>query len=209
MRTMLLTTALLITMAATAAAQPRMPELQPSQMTPDQKAMYDAIIAGPRHSIEGPFNAWLRSPDLGNRLQRVGEYLRFKTTIPHNLNEFAILITAVEWKAGFEWYAHYPLAIKAGLEPAVAEQLRQGQRPSNMTADETLVYDFATQLQRQKQVSDAVYNGVVKRFGEQGVVDLTGLIGYYNLVSMTLNMAEVQPPPGSQTLEPPALPVTQ
>jgi 4-carboxymuconolactone decarboxylase len=209
MRTMLLTTALLITMAATVSAQPRMPELQPSQMTPDQKAMYDAIIAGPRHSIEGPFNAWLRSPVLGDRLQRVGEYLRFNTTIPHNLNEFAILITAVEWKAGFEWYAHYPLAIKAGLEPAVAEALRQGKRPPGMTADETLVYDFATQLQRQKQVSDAVYNGMVKRFGEQGVVDLTGLIGYYNLVSMTLNIAQVQPPSGSNTVEPPALPPTE
>jgi 4-carboxymuconolactone decarboxylase len=186
-----------------------MPELQPSQMTPDQKIMYDAIIAGPRHSIEGPFNAWMRSPELGNRLQKVGEYLRFNTTIPHNLNEFAILITAVEWKAGFEWYAHYPLAIKAGLEPAVAEDLRQGKRPANMTADEALVYDFATQLQRQKQVSNAVYDGAVKRFGEQGVMDLTGLIGYYNLVSMTLNMAEVQAPSGSKTLEPPALPVTQ
>ena len=112
-------------------------------------------------------------------------------------------------KAGFEWYAHYPLAIKAGLEPAVAEELRQGKRPSGMTPDETLVYDFATQLQRQKQVSDAVYNGFVKRFGEQGVVDLTGLIGYYNLVSMTLNVAEVQPPAGSKALEPPAMPPTE
>ncbi len=209
MHAMLLTTGLLVTMAATASAQERMPELQPSQMTADQKAMYDAIMAGPRHSIEGPFNAWMRSPDLGNRLQRVGEYLRFNTTIPHNLNEFAILITAVEWKAGFEWYAHYPLAIKAGLEPAVAEELRQGKRPANMSADETLVYDFATQLQRQKQVSNAVYDGAVKRFGEQGVMDLTGLIGYYNLVSMTLNLAEVQSPTGSKTLQPPAMPVTQ
>jgi 4-carboxymuconolactone decarboxylase len=195
--------------AGVAVAQQRMPDLQPSQMTPDQKAMYDAIIAGPRHSIEGPFNAWMRSPDLGNRLQRVGEYLRFNTTIPHNLNEFAILITAVEWKAGFEWFAHYPLAIKAGLEPAVAEDLRQGRRPANMTAEESLIYDFATQLQRQKQVSDAVYNGVVTRFGEQGVTDLTALIGYYNLVSMTLNMAEVHAPVGSTTLQPPAMPVTQ
>jgi 4-carboxymuconolactone decarboxylase len=194
---------------ATAVAQQRMPELQPGQMTPDQKAMYDAIIAGPRHSIEGPFNAWLRSPELGNRLQRVGEYLRFNTSIPHNLNEFAILITAVEWKAGFEWYAHYPLAIKAGLEPAVAEELRQGRRPANMSADETLIYDFSTQLQRQKQVSNAAYDSMVKRFGEQGVTDLTALIGYYNLVSMTLNMAEVQPPAGSKSLEPPAMPVTQ
>ena len=195
--------------ATTAAVAQRMPELQPGQMTPDQKAMYDAIIAGPRHSIEGPFNAWLRSPDLGNRLQRVGEYLRFNTTIPHNLNEFAILITAVEWKAGFEWFAHYPLAIKAGLEPAIAEDLRQGHRPAHMTADEALIYDFATQLQRQKQVSNAVYDGVVKRFGEQGVTDLTALIGYYNLVSMTLNIANVQAPAGSKSIEPPAAPVSQ
>jgi 4-carboxymuconolactone decarboxylase len=195
--------------AGTAVAQQRMPELQPGQMNPDQKTMYDALMAGPRHNTEGPFNAWMRSPDLGNRLQKVGEYLRFNTTIPHNLNEFAILITAVEWKAGFEWYAHYPLAVKAGLEPAVAEALRQGKRPSGMTPDETLVYDFATQLQRQKQVSDGVYKAAVQRFGEQGVVDLTGLIGYYNLVSMTLNMAEVQAPAGSKTLEPPAMPVTQ
>jgi 4-carboxymuconolactone decarboxylase len=209
MRAMLLTTSLLVTMAATAFAQTRMPELQPDRMSPEQKTMYDAIMAGPRHSIEGPFNAWMRSPELGNRLQRVGEYLRFNTTIPHNLNEFAILITAVEWKAGFEWYAHYPLAMKAGLEPAVAEDLRQGKRPANMTADEALVYDFATQMQRQKQVSNAVYDSAVKRFGEQGVMDLTGLIGYYNLVSMTLNMAEVHAPAGSKTLEPPAIPVTQ
>ena len=198
-------TALFMTVAA-ANAQTRMPELQPSQMDAQQKTMYDAIMAGPRHSIEGPFNAWMRSPELGNRLQRVGEYLRFNTTLPHNLNEFAILITAVEWKAGFEWYAHYPLAIKAGLEPAVAEDLRQGRRPAGMSADETLVYDFATQLQRQRQVSNVVYDGLVKRFGEQGVMDLTALLGYYNIVSMTLNIAEVDAPAGTHTLTPPPMP---
>ena len=90
----------------------RYPPLAPETMTAEQKTMYDGIMAGPRHSIEGPFNAWLRSPVLGDRLQRVGEYLRFNTTIPHNLNEFAILITAVEWNSGFEWHAHYPLAMK-------------------------------------------------------------------------------------------------
>ena len=192
-----------------AAAQTRMPELAPGQMSSEQKSMYDAIMAGPRHSIEGPFNMWLRSPDLGNRLQRVGEYLRFNTTMPRNLNEFAILITAVEWKSGFEWFAHYPLAIKAGLEPAVAKDLQEGRRPANMTADETLVYDFATQLQRQKQVSDTVYAAAVKRFGEQGVTDLVALLGYYNLVSMTLNVAQVQAPANAgPTLAAPA-PVTQ
>ncbi len=210
MRAFLLVASLIVASASAATAQNRFPELQPGQMTAEQKAMYDGIMAGPRHSIEGPFNAWLRSPQLGDRLQKVGEYLRFNTTLPHNLNEFAILITAVEWKAGFEWYAHYPLAIKAGLEPSVAKDLQEGRRPANMSVDETLVYDFTTQLQRQKQVSDAVYAAAVKRFGEQGVVDLTGLLGYYNLVSMTLNLAEVQAPAGAaKTLEPPAVPVTQ
>ena len=157
MRMMIMAGCIVAGSLASAAAQTRMPELDPSQMSSEQKAMYDAIMAGPRHSIEGPFNMWLRSPVLGDRLQRVGEYLRFSTTIPHNLNEFAILITAVEWKSGFEWYAHYPLAIKAGLEPAVAKDLQEGRRPAEMTADETLVYDFVTQLQRQKQVGNAVY----------------------------------------------------
>jgi 4-carboxymuconolactone decarboxylase len=199
-----------IMITAAAAAQTRFPELTPDQMNADQKAMYDAVLAGPRHSTQGPFNAWLRSPQLGDRLQRVGEYLRFNTTLPHKLNEFAILITAVEWKAGFEWYAHYPLALKAGLEPAVAKDLQEGRRPADMSADETLVYDFATQLQRQHQVSDAVYTAAVARFGEQGVVDLIALVGYYNLVSMTLNVARVPAPAGAgPTLAPPATPVPQ
>lgn len=210
MRAILLVPCLAVMITTSALAQTRFPELTPDQMNAEQKAMYDAILAGPRHSTQGPFNAWLRSPQLGDRLQRVGEYLRFNTTIPYKLNEFAILITAVEWKAGFEWYAHYPLAIKAGLEPAVAKDLQEGRRPAGMTADETLVYDFATQLQRQRQVSDAIYTGAVGRFGEQGVVDLTALLGYYNLVSMTLNVARVQAPASAgPTLTPPATPVTQ
>jgi 4-carboxymuconolactone decarboxylase len=209
MRNAVLAACLIASTTGPVAAQTRMPEMAPAQMSPEQKAMYDAIMAGPRHSMEGPFNMWLRSPDLGNRLQRVGEYLRFNTTIPHNLNEFAILITAVEWKSGFEWYAHYPLAIKAGLEPAVAKDLQEGRRPANMSADETLVYDFATQLQRQKQVSDAVYAGAIKRFGEQGVTDLVSLIGYYNLVSMSLNVAQVQAPASAGATLPAPGPVTQ
>lgn len=207
MRMVILAGCILAGSLASAAAQTRMLQLDPAQMSPDQKAMSDAIMAGPRHSIEGPFNMWLRSPVLGDRLQRVGEYLRFSTTLPHNLNEFAILITAVEWKSGFEWYAHYPLAIKAGLEPAVAKDLQEGRRPAGMTADEILVYDFVTQLQRQKQVGNAEYAAAVKRFGEQGVTDLVGLIGYYNLVSMTLNVAQVEPPAGARpTLMPPVTP---
>lgn len=190
-------------------AQPRFPEIPPSAMSPDQKAMYDGIMAGPRHSMAGPFNAWLRSPVLGDRLQAVGEYLRFKTTVPLHLNEFAILVTAIEWRSGYEWFAHYPLAIAAGLEEAVAADLKQGKRPSTMTADETLVYDFATQMHRQHQVANDVFQGAVKRLGEQGVMDLTALLGYYDLVSMTLNMAGVQPPEQiSAALAPPPVPAS-
>ena len=209
MRATVAAAAALLSVAATAAAQPRFPELDPAQLSGPQKAMYDALMAGPRHSTEGPFNAWLRSPELGNRLQRVGEYLRFDTTIPHNLNEFAILITAAEWNCGFEWYAHYPLAMKAGLEDGVAKDLQEGRRPAAMSADEAMVYDFATQLHRQHQVSDAVYHAMVSRFGEQGVTDLIALLGYYDLVSMTLNVAEVHPPASAGTTLPPVPPVTQ
>ncbi len=189
---MLATLSLLL--APAAMAQTRYPPLNPAAMTAAQKSMYDAIMAGPRHSIEGPFNAWLRSPELGERLQRVGEYLRFDTSIPHKLNEFAILITGAEWRCGLEWYLHYPLAIKAGLEPSVAAAVQDGSRPDGMTADETTVYDFATQLHRQHQVSDAVYRDALARFGEQGITDLIAVLGYYNTVSMTLNVAQVQAP---------------
>ena len=192
------------------AAQTRFPELSPEQLTPDQKALRDALLAGPRHSVEGPFNAWMRSPVLGDRLQKVGEHLRFHSSLPPKLNEFAILITAVEWQAGFEWHAHHPLALKAGLEPQVASDLQEGRRPSAMTEDEALVYDFATELHRRHQVSDAVYAAAVARFGEQGVVDLIALLGYYTLVSMTLNVAEVHPPADAPaSLAPPPVPVTQ
>lgn len=207
MRKLLLAMGLGAVLATNATAQTRFPDMSPGAMSPEQKSMYDAIMAGPRHSMEGPFNAWLRSPVLGTRLQAVGEYLRFNTTVPHKLNEFAILITAVEWSSGFEWYAHHPLALKAGLEPEVAEQLRQGKRPTTMTPDEAVVYDFVTQLHRQHQVSNKNFADATALVGEQGVMDLIALVGYYDIVSMTLNVAQVQPPQNAgPTLPVPAIP---
>ncbi|MGI4799294.1 MAG: carboxymuconolactone decarboxylase family protein [Janthinobacterium lividum] len=207
MRKFLLAIGISALLATSATAQTRFPEMAPGAMSADQKSMYDAIMAGPRHSMEGPFNAWLRSPVLGTRLQAVGEYLRFSTTVPHKLNEFAILITAVEWSSGFEWYAHHPLALKAGLEPEVAEQLRKGKRPTTMTPDEATVYDFVTQLHRQHQVGNKNFGDATALLGEQGVMDLVALVGYYDIVSMTLNVAQVQPPQGAgPTLAPPAMP---
>ena len=194
-------------LAPAAMAQARFPPLDPAAMTPQQKTLYDAIMAGPRHSIDGPFNAWLRSPELGDRLQRVGEYLRFNTTLPHKLNEFAILITGAEWGAGLEWYLHYPLALKAGLEAPVIADLQERRRPGGMTADETAVYDFATQLHRQHQVSDAAYRDALARFGEQGITDLIAVLGYYDLVCMTLNVAQAQSPAeAGRTLPAPPIP---
>ena len=185
--------ALFLTGAADAAE--RFPILPPDQMTPAQKAVADAIMSGPRKSLTGPFNAWLRSPDLADRLQKVGEYLRFNSSLPGRLNEFAILITARAWDSEYEWYAHYPLAIAAGLKPAVAADLARGVRPADMADDEAAVFDFCAELRRDHRVGDATYARVQKLFGDRGIVDLTALEGYYDTVSMTLAVAQVPAPP--------------
>jgi 4-carboxymuconolactone decarboxylase len=192
MRTALLIGALL--MASAAHAEDRFPPLAPAQMTAEQKALADAIVSGPRKSLGGPFNAWLRSPAMGDRMQKLGEQVRYHTSLPHKLNEFAILITARAWNAKYEWYAHHPLAMQAGLEPAVAADLAQGRRPRGMSPDEAAVYDFCTELRRDKRVSDATYAAVRKLLGDQGVIDLIAVNGYYDMVSMTLNVAEVPAP---------------
>ena len=155
-------------------------------------------MSGPRGRLAGPMNAWLRSPDLADRFQRVGEYIRFKSSIPAHLNEMAILITAREWTAQFEWYAHHKLAMQAGLNPAIAAAIAEGQRPANMKPEEQVVYDFCTELHRDKKVSDKTYAATIAEFGEQGVVDLIGASGYYTAVSMTLNVANVPLPPGEE-----------
>ncbi len=191
--------ALLATSLAAPAARAedaRFPPLTSEQMTPEQKRVADAIAGGPRGGIRGPFNAWLRSPDIGDRLQKLGEGVRFNSSIPRDLNEFAILIVAREWTAQYEWYAHHSLAMQAGLPPHVAADLAQGRRPRRMTPDQVLVYEFCRQLHRDHQVSDASFNAVKARFGEQGVIDLIAVSGYYVLVSMTLNTAQTQLPAG-------------
>lgn len=182
-----------------ASAQDRFTELKPEQMTPEQKNVADAIMSGPRKRLAGPFNAWLRSPVIADRLQKVGEYLRFNSSLPPRLNEFAILITARAWNAQYEWYAHHILAMKSGLDPKVAEELAEGKRPSTMQPDEAVIYDFSTQLRRNKQVDDATYKAMLDKFGEQGIVDLIAVNGYYDTVSMTLNVAQVPLPAGVPT----------
>ncbi len=185
-----------------ARAADRFPSLPLDQMSPDQHKVAEAILSGPRKTLDGPFNAWLRDPELADRLQRVGEQLRFHSSVPPRLNEFAILITARAWDAGFEWSAHYPLAMKAGLKPTIAADLAQGRRPTGMAADEAAVYDFVTELRRTHQVSDPTYAAAKTVLGDQGVVDLVALSGYYDMVSMTLNVARVATPADGPQLPP-------
>jgi len=197
-------------MKNTSRGKTRFPVLTPSRLTPAQRRLARSLLAGPRGEGKagreavrrllrrGPFNAWMRSPELGEHLQKAGEYIRFNTSLPKRLNELAILITARHWTSQFEWYAHRLLALKAGLRPMIIDQLALGQRPRGMKRDESAVYEFCTQLHRKKTVTDAAYRRAVALVGEQGVLDLIGASGYYTLVSMTLNVARVPVPAGQK-----------
>ena len=180
--------------------QQRFKRLHVDEMSADQKKYFDGLMSGRvsgtgskgvvqgATSLGAPFNVLLRSPVLAERLRMVGEYLRFDSSIPKHLNEWAILITARTWTAQYEWYAHLRLALKEGLNPDLAADLAQGQRPKNMQADEEAVYNFCHELQETHQVSDPHYKAVVDQFGEPGAVDLMVVSGYYVMVSMVLNV---------------------
>jgi 4-carboxymuconolactone decarboxylase len=174
----------------------RFATLEPERMSPEQKRAYDAIVSGPRGGARGPFNVLLRSPELADRVQRVGEYLRFKSSLPARLNEFAILINARFWESKYEWYAHRPLAVKGGLAESIVDDLARSRRPARMKPDEELVYEFCTSLHRTHAVPGPLFERAKAALGEQGVVDLIGVSGYYTLVSMVLNVAEIPLPDG-------------
>jgi len=163
-------------------------------MDPAQRDAYRGIVSGPRGGARGPFNALLRSPELADHAQKLGAYIRFRTSLPQKLNELAILVTGRYWTAQFEWYAHAQLAEKAGLAVEVIRDISQRKRPKSLSKEETAIYDFATELHEKKGVSDAAFAAVKDLFGEKGVVDLIGACGYYTLVSMVLNV-ERQPLP--------------
>ncbi len=184
------------------------------QLTAEQQALSDAIKSGPRAKLAssgaskpgplgGPFNVWLRSPGIGNLVQQLGEEIRFRSSLAGKLNELAILVTARNWTSQYEWVAHHKLALEGGLDPKIAEAIAQGRRPEGMDADETLVYEFSTELQASQGVSDAMYARAVARFGERGVVDLISVNGFYVLVSMCLNVDRTPVPPGTPLPLPP------
>ena len=169
------------------------------QLTPEQKTMVSELLSGTRTSLDGPFNAQLRSPEMGNLAQKLGEYLRFRTSVPRRLNEMAILLTAKSWSAQYEWYAHKTDALSAGLNAAVIDDIQAGRRPARMQPDETAIYDFSTELREHRRVSDATFKAAVNVLGEKGVVDLVAAMGYYDLVSMMLNVDRYPLPEGAQS----------
>ncbi|MDO9709791.1 carboxymuconolactone decarboxylase family protein [Paracraurococcus lichenis] len=174
----------------------RLPPIPDHALTPEQRRVVEGITSGPRGGLRGPFPAMLRSPEVAERFQKLGEYLRFNSSIPAALNELAILVTAREWSAQYEWYAHHLLAMKAGLPASIAEAIAEGRKPDGMDADQEAVWQFCTEMHRKKHVSDETYAAVRDRFGERGVIDLIAVSGYYVAVAMTLNVAQVPLPPG-------------
>jgi 4-carboxymuconolactone decarboxylase len=166
----------------------RFKPLSPDEMTPDQRRMAENLLSGPRKGMRGPFSALLYSPEIGDLAQKLGAGVRFNNSLPEKLKELAILLVGRFWTAQFEWYAHRRLALEAGLDPAIADAIADGKRPARMSDDETAVYTFCTQLLDTKEVSDAAFAAMKDRFGERGVVDLICTMGYYGLVSMTLNV---------------------
>ena len=174
----------------------RLPMIPEAQQTEAQKAVVRALMSGPRGGTRGPFAALLRSPVVADRVQSLGEHLRCRSSIPPALNELAICITAREWSAQYEWYAHARLALQAGLPQAVLDAVAEGREPEGMDADQRLVWSFCTELHRDRGVSDATYAAAAARFGEQGVIDLIAVSGYYVLVAMVLNVSRVPLPEG-------------
>jgi 4-carboxymuconolactone decarboxylase len=167
-------------------------------MTPEQKTLINSILSGPRTSLDGPFNVLLRSPEMGDLAQKFGAQMRYHSSLPPRLNEFVILITARHWTAQFEWQAHHKIALTAGLSPAVIDALAAGKRPAPMQPDEEAVYNFCTEVLSTKQASDAAFQAAVEKFGERGVVDMLGVVGYYQFVSMLLNVDRYPLPEGAQ-----------
>jgi 4-carboxymuconolactone decarboxylase len=175
-------------LSVAAHADERFSELRLDQLTPEQQQMAVMLKTPPRSSElnGGPFNAYARSPGLGVLLLHVSDYVRFNSSLPPRLSEFAIMIAARQWSQPYEWRAHYPLAVKGGLDRQILVDLGAGRRPQSMKEDETAIYDFCTELYRDKNVSDGAFKAALSRFGERGIMDLIGIIGYYDIASMAL-----------------------
>ena len=168
------------------------------EMNPAQKKMIDNLLAGPRGGAEGPFNVLLRSPEMGDLAGTFGAATRFNTSMPRKLNELAIILVGRHWTSQFEWAAHHRAALQAGLSAAICDAIAEGKRPTSMAKDEEVVYNFVTELLNTTQMSDATFNATKAMFGERGIVDLVGVMGWYHTVSMLLNVDQYPLPDGQK-----------
>jgi 4-carboxymuconolactone decarboxylase len=178
--------------------EPRFPQLTMDQLTEAQRPLGEQVMKVSSVGLGGPYNPLMRSPVYGQRLFDLLYYLRWQTSVPIKLNEFAILIIGRQWRSQVEWFAHAPLAQKAGLSPAVIAELKASQRPSAMAEDEAVTYDFVTELSTRHAVSDDTFARARKVFSDQQIVDLTAVAGTYISVAMLLAMAEETVPSGKE-----------
>jgi 4-carboxymuconolactone decarboxylase len=175
-----------------ARAEERLPTIPPVQYSEEQKQAAADFEAARKVPVFGPFEPMMYSPQVMSLARAMGDYLRYKSAIGNTLSELAILITAQAWTQEYEWAMHYPIALKAGIRKRVADDIAAGRRPASMSPDEQTVFDFTTELLRNKRVSDATFERAKSRFGSKGVVDMTGIVGYYTLLAMQLNVAQYQ-----------------
>jgi 4-carboxymuconolactone decarboxylase len=173
-----------------ARAEERLPTIPPAQYTEPQKQAAADFEAARKVPVFGPFEPMMYSPQVMSTARAMGDYLRYKSALGNRLSELAILMTAREWRQDYEWSLHYPIALKAGIRKEVADDIARGSRPAGMSSDEAIVFDFTRELLRKKEVSDATFRRAKSRLGMKGVVDMTGIVGYYTFLAMQLNVAQ-------------------
>lgn len=192
--TALLLAGTLLLLVGPAGAQQRLPEIPPAQYDADQKKAAEEFQAARKVPLSGPFQTMMHSPEVMSRARAMGDYLRYHSAIGNTLSELVILVTARAWSQGYEWAAHQPIALKAGISKDIVDAIAEGRRPTSMSDDEAIVYDFTMELQANKSVSDATFAKAEKRFGKKGAVDIAGISGYYTFLAMQLNMARTPVP---------------
>ena len=204
LKLMLLSAVVVAAMAVPAQAQDRMPPIPAARLTDAQTKAIEEFKAARSADVSGPFVPLLRSPEVMNRARAMGDYLRFRSSLPPRLSEFVILLTARRWTQQYEWNAHQPLADKGGLGPAIVKAIADGRRPDAMAGDEDAVYTLWDEVQRNQSVSDETYARAVGAVGEQGVIDVLGITGYYTMLAMVMNTTRTPLPDG---VKPPLTPL--
>jgi 4-carboxymuconolactone decarboxylase len=204
MEKLVLMLAVIAAMAAPGAAQDRMPPIPADRLTDAQKKAIEEFKAARGVDISGPFVPLLRSPEVMSRARAMGDYLRFKSSLPPRLSEFVILLTARRWTQQYEWNAHMPLALQGGLKDETVAAIAAGRRPAAMAADEAAIYELWDEVQRNQGASDATYANARDRIGEQGIIDVLGITGYYTTLAMVMNTTRTPLPAG---VKPPLAPL--